>query len=65
MKLATKTNTDHCYLISSPSITELLLMASIRYFLIATEKRFSQGNLDINKMKINEQYEKLGEKGLN
>ena len=52
LKVKTKTNIDLCYLLSEPKIIELMLLSSVCYFMIATEKRFSQGDLDVSKLKI-------------
>jgi hypothetical protein len=54
-----KINTDACFLLSSPKIIEIILIAAVCYFTIATETRFNQGNLDVSSLKINEKYLKL------
>jgi len=53
MKMKIKLNTDTYYLLSAPKIIELVLFASVCYFTIATETRFSDGNLDVTTLKIN------------
>lgn len=53
LPMKTKINTDPYYLLSSPKIVELVLLASICYFTIATETRFNDGNLDVGSLKIN------------
>jgi hypothetical protein len=58
-KMKMKLNTDMYFLLSSPKIIELILMASVCYFTIATETRFSEGSLDVTILKINEKYKKL------
>lgn len=52
MKLKLKINTDLYFLLSCPKIIELVLLASVTYFMIATETRFRRGTLDVSKMKI-------------
>lgn len=46
VKLKAKVNFDFCYLLSPPKITELMLLASVCYFIMATERRFSEGHLE-------------------
>lgn len=60
IRVSFRVNVDLYYLLSSPKLVELVLLASVCYFLIATEKRFKQGNLDMSKMKIAERYNCLG-----
>lgn len=56
IRLSFRVNVDLYYLLSSPKVVELVLLGSVSYFLIATEKRFKQGNLDMSKMKIADRY---------
>lgn len=60
MKVTYRLNTEFYYLLSSPKIIELLLMAAVCYFMMATERRFKEGSLDLEKMKITDKYSKLG-----
>ena len=50
--MKTKVNFDPYYLLSAHKIIELILLAGVAYFMIATEMRFNQGTIDVNKMKI-------------
>lgn len=59
IKIKTKLNTDTYYLLSGPKIIELILFASVCYFTIATETRFSEGSLDVTSLKISEKYKRL------
>ncbi len=59
VKMKVKLNSDTFYLLSAPKIIELVLFASVCYFTIATETRFSEGNLDVTALKISEKYKKL------
>lgn len=52
IKMKTKVNFDPYYLLSAHKIIELILLAGVAYFMIATEMRFNQGTIDVNKMKI-------------
>jgi hypothetical protein len=60
VKLASPINCDFYYLLSAPKIIELLLLASVCYFMMATERRFREGTLDLAGMKITEKYTQLG-----
>jgi hypothetical protein len=54
-------NVDPFYLLSNPKITELAFYATVSYFTMATETRFSQIDL-VNirtNMKIDQKYKKL------
>lgn len=53
LTMKAKINTDPFYLLSSAKIVQLVLLASICYFTIATETRFNDGNLDVGSLKIN------------
>lgn len=59
IKIKNKLNTDTYYLLSGPKIIELILFASVCYFTIATETRFSEGSLDVTSLKISEKYKRL------
>ena len=59
LKMNAKLNTDTYYLLSGPKIIELVLFASVCYFTIATETRFSEGSLDVTALKISEKYKRL------
>lgn len=59
LKMKAKLNTDTYYLLSGPKIIELVLFASVCYFTIATETRFSEGSLDVTALKISEKYKRL------
>lgn len=52
LRMKSKLNTDTYYLLSAPKIVELVLFAAVCYFTIATERRFSAGNLDVGSLKI-------------
>jgi len=41
IKMKAKVNSDKYYLLSAPKIIELILLASVAYFMMATEMRFS------------------------
>lgn len=59
LRMRARTNSDTFYLLSAPKISELVLMAAVCYFTIATETRFSEGNLDVSTLKISEKYQRL------
>ena len=44
---------------STPKLTEMAFFVAMIYFMIATEIRFSQVDLNVNKLKIDEKYKKL------
>ena len=52
IKMKSKVNCDLCFVLSPHKITELLVLGSACYFLMATEKRFQTGTLEVDKMKI-------------
>ena len=59
VRIKAKVNCDTYYLLSVPKIIEIVLTAAVCYFTIATETRFSEGNLDLTVLKISEKYNKL------
>lgn len=52
-------NNDPFFLLSCPKLTEMAFFVGMIYFMIATEIRFSQVDLNVSKLKIDEKYKKL------
>ena len=58
-KMSSLQKTDKYCLLSTETLKELVLYASVCYFTLATETRFHELDEDLETMKINDKYWKL------
>jgi hypothetical protein len=61
LKLRLALNADPCFLLSAHRLTELMLLGSAAYFLIATEQRFNEGDLDGTRLKVKNSHGQPGQ----